>query len=168
MELPWLCRLGSFNMRSWIFRFVLVFVSSAISPLGQASSEVSFPKKKIQINSHVLEVEWAETEQQLQRGLMFRDSVPEGTGMFFVFDQERTLSFWMKNTFVPLSIAFIDSKFVIVDIQDMSPARSVMQTNLPSYSSRKPSQYALEVSQGWFAKQKIIVGDKVKILGPKN
>jgi uncharacterized membrane protein (UPF0127 family) len=133
-----------------------------------AATEVTFTKKQIQIKSQTLEVEWAETEAQLQRGLMFRQSVPEGTGMFFVFDQERTLSFWMKNTFVPLSIAFIDSGFVIVDIQDMEPVKSVMQTALPSYSSRKPARYALEVPKGWFAKHKITVGDRVRILNSKS
>jgi uncharacterized membrane protein (UPF0127 family) len=146
------------------------FVAALIFCFGcaVAATEVTFTKKQIQIKSQTLEVEWAETEAQLQRGLMFRQSVPEGTGMFFVFDQERTLSFWMKNTFVPLSIAFIDSGFVIVDIQDMEPVKSVMQTALPSYSSRKPARYALEVPKGWFAKHKITVGDKVRILNSKS
>ena len=149
-------------------RLVLCLVVGICSASAPAlAAEVSFQKKQIQIKNQVLEVEWAESEAQLQRGLMFRDSVPEGTGMFFVFEQQRTLSFWMKNTFVPLSIAFIDSSFVIVDIQDMAAVTSIMQTQIPSYSSRKPAKYALEVPRGWFAKHKIRVGDKVKILASK-
>lgn len=166
MGLLWLYHKESFNMTP---RF-LAFLVSLIICFGLAafSSEVTFEKKKIQIKSHTLEVEWAETEAQLQRGLMFRQSLPEGTGMFFVFDQERILSFWMKNTFVPLSIAFINSAYVIVDIQDMEPVKSVMQTALPSYSSRKPARFALEVPQGWFARHKISVGDKVRLLELKD
>lgn len=151
-----------FYLQSFTFAVVLCFGYWAFG------SEVTFEKKKIQIKSQTLEVEWAETEVQLQRGLMFRQSLPEGKGMFFIFDQERILSFWMKNTLVRLSIAFIDAGFKIVDIQDMEPVKSVIQTSFPSYSSRHPAKYALEVPQGWFTKHKIGVGDKVLLLDSKN
>lgn len=71
----------------------------------------------------------------------------------------------MKNTFIPLSIGFFNSKKVLVDIQDMEPAKSEMDQNPKSYLSRSPAQYALEVNQGWFQKNKIKLGDRFELVG---
>lgn len=84
--------------------------------------------------------------------------------MLFIFDREQTLSFWMKNTFIPLSIGFFDDSKRLVDIQDMSPASSLMQAKFPSYASRKPAKYALEVNQGWFSRHNIGLGTTFKLL----
>jgi uncharacterized protein len=93
------------------------------------------------------------------RGLMYRTALGVNRGMLFVYPDERELSFWMKNTLIPLSIAFIDSERRIVDIQDMKP----LDDKPPSYVSADPAQYALEVNQGFFEKRGVKVGDRVEL-----
>ena len=102
-------------------------------------------------------VEIADTEEERQMGLMGRTALAEDAGMLFVFDTEQQLFFWMKDTLIPLSIAFIDSEGRIVDIQDMQP---LDETPHPSAS---PYQYALEVNQGFFEARGIQVGDTVEL-----
>lgn len=118
-----------------------------------------FPKKKIQINGKTITVEVAETPAQQQQGLMFREKLAANAGMIFVFPDEDIRSFWMKNTYIDLSIGYFDKNRKLIDIQDMK-ATSVAQTNFPSYVSRAPAQYALEMNQGWFKKQGVKLGDK--------
>lgn len=101
-------------------------------------------------------VEIANTPAKRERGLMERTALPEDAGMLFIFLQEQPLSFWMKNTLIPLSIAYIDSQGRIVDIQDMQP---LDETPHPSAA---PAQYALEVNQGFFAQRGIEVGNKLQ------
>lgn len=115
----------------------------------------------------MIDVELAKTTEEHAQGLMHRTSLGEISGMLFIFDRPRVLSFWMKNTFIPLSIAYIDENKKIIDIQDMSPVKSVMDQNTPSYVSKGPALYALEVNQGFFKKRKIKVGDTVKIVETK-
>jgi uncharacterized protein len=87
---------------------------------------------------------------------MFRDSLPEGQGMLFIFEQPKKASFWMKNTKIPLSIAFIDSAGKILEIESMNP---LDETVVPSGSDQVA--YALEVNQGWFARHAISNGAKI-------
>jgi uncharacterized membrane protein (UPF0127 family) len=103
-----------------------------------------------------LEVELAETDRQKERGLMERTELGENRGMLFVFDQEQTLSFWMKNTLIPLSIAYIDESGTIVDVQDMQPLDET------PHPSAEPAKYALEVNQGFFEENGINVGDRME------
>ncbi|MBM4332925.1 MAG: DUF192 domain-containing protein [Deltaproteobacteria bacterium] len=103
-----------------------------------------------------IRVEVARTESEKAKGLMFRESLGEDEGMIFVYAREEILSFWMKNTRIPLSIAFIDQRGRIVDIQDMEPF------SLRTTVSAKPTQYALEMNKGWFQRNGIGVGDLVK------
>ena len=88
---------------------------------------------------------------------MYRKKIPEGTGMLFVFEQDQILSFWMKNTPTPLSIAYIDSQGKIRDIFDMKPY------SLAPIQSTSSVRYALEVPQGWFKKNAITVGDSIEL-----
>jgi uncharacterized membrane protein (UPF0127 family) len=99
-------------------------------------------------------VEIADTPAKRETGLMGRSALAPNAGMLFVFGQDQPLSFWMKNTLIPLSIAFMDSRGRIVDIQDMQP---LDQT---PHDSAAPAKYALEVNQGFFAAQGIQVGDQ--------
>jgi hypothetical protein len=99
-------------------------------------------------------VELATTSEERSRGLMFRESLPENQGMLFVFPNERQVSFWMKNTYVPLSIAYIDAEGRIVNIADMQPQDTT------SHPSAAAVRYALEVNQGWFAERDIAAGDR--------
>ena len=101
--------------------------------------------------------EIADTEETRNRGFMEREQIPDGTGMLFVFERDQILSFWMKNTPHPLSIAYIDSTGKIRNIYHMTPF------SMANWTSTVSVRYALEVPQGWFEKEGIIVGDKVLI-----
>lgn len=104
-----------------------------------------------------LRAEIAANDEDRARGLMFRDSLPEGEGMLFAFESDRRLSFWMKNTRVPLSIAFIVSDGRIVEIRDMEPL------SLAAVESERSVRYALEVPRGWFSRAGVSVGDTVEL-----
>jgi uncharacterized protein len=104
-------------------------------------------------------VEIADDSAERARGLMYRTALGENRGMLFVYDSEMRLSFWMKNTLIPLSIAFMDAKGRIVDIQDMKP----LDDDPPSYVSAEPAQYALEVNRGFFEERGVKVGDRAEL-----
>jgi uncharacterized protein len=106
-----------------------------------------------------VKVEIADDPAEQERGLMYRTALGEDRGMLFVFPDEKVLSFWMKNTLIPLSIAYIDSHGRIVDLQDMKP----LDDKPPNYVSAKPAQYALEVNQGFFKEHGVKVGDRVEL-----
>jgi uncharacterized protein len=109
-------------------------------------------------------VEVAATDAERQRGLMGRPELEEKRGMLFVFEEERPLSFWMKNTLIPLSIAYIDSEGRIVDLQDMEPGDpEASDAELPRYPSAEPARYALEVNRGFFEERGVEVGDEVDL-----
>ena len=101
--------------------------------------------------------EIARTPDERAQGLMYRDELPDGTGMLFVFEDVQIRSFWMANTYVALDIAYIDVSFVIVDIQQLEPLVT------DSYPSAAPAMLALEVAQGWFAEHGVVVGDQAQI-----
>ena len=105
-----------------------------------------------------VKAEIADDEAERRRGLMERTELAENAGMLFVFGREQELSFWMRNTRIPLSIAYIDANGRIVDIEDMEPFDD--QTKHPS---AEPSKYALEVNQGFFEERSIEVGDRVEV-----
>lgn len=102
-------------------------------------------------------VEIADDIFERARGLMYREKLGERRGMLFVYGEEDTRSFYMKNTTIPLSIAFMDAEGRIVDIQDLKPLDET------SRRSAKPAQYALEVNQGFFEERGIEVGDRVEL-----
>ena len=93
-------------------------------------------------------LELAITPEERQVGLSGRASLPRDAGMLFVFAQERTLGFWMKDTLIPLDILFIDSDQRIVDIQTMEPQPEASNSELTRYHSGQPAMYALEVNAG--------------------
>lgn len=103
-----------------------------------------------------IRVELADDAAERQQGLMFRESLAENQGMLFAYPDERTLGFWMKNTLIPLDIAYIDAQGRIVDIQQMEP-----QTT-ETHNSSAPAMYALEMNQGWFEANGIRVGDLIE------
>lgn len=108
-------------------------------------------------NSVLVKAEIADKPETREKGFMFRKKIPDGTGMLFVFERDQILSFWMKNTPSPLSIAFITSDGRIKDIFDMNPF------SLASTVSSGYVRYALEVPQGWFSRQNIKAGDRLII-----
>ncbi len=104
-------------------------------------------------------VEIADDPYERARGLMYRTALGEDRGMLFVYPEEQELSFWMKNTLIPLSIAYIDSRGRINDILDMKP----LDDRPPHYVSSEPVQYALEVNQGFFEERGVRVGDHAEL-----
>lgn len=142
--------------------FAASFIFSMVlgAPLHSAQ-DVVFEKEKIIINGKTISVEIAKTQEQHERGLMFRKSMPENEGMLFVFNSEDIRSFWMKNTFIDLSIGYFDKDKTLIDIQEMKAA-SMMETRPPSYPSAKPAMYALEMNKGWFVKNKAKLGHKFR------
>ncbi len=129
-------------------------------PTSVASASASPVLLPARFGEVALQVELARSEQEQQKGLMFRKSMPADQGMLFVFEKEQRLGFWMKNTYLPLSIAFLNSEFKIVDIQDMMP----LDEN--THVSLSPALYALEMNQGWFRQHNIEVGAKLEIRLP--
>ena len=110
----------------------------------------------LRVGGHEVRAEVADREAERRQGLMGRDSLPEDHGMLFVYPEQRTLSFWMRNTRIPLDIAFIDQRGTIVDIQTMEPQTEEL------HRSREPAMYALEMAAGWFGEHGVEVGDRVE------
>ena len=127
---------------------------------AHALADQALPELVLEIKGHKLTAEVAATDAQRMQGLMHRRMLPENRGMLFVFSYSAPQSFWMMNTYIPLSIAFIDESGAIVNIADMKPLTT------DSHSSAKPAKYALEMNQGWFTKRGIKAGAKVE--GLKN
>jgi uncharacterized membrane protein (UPF0127 family) len=103
-----------------------------------------------------IQAEVAATELQQETGLMFRTHMDENDGMIFVFPESARKAFWMRNTYLPLTVAFLDDQGVVLNLEDMQP-----QTENPHWSSG-PAKYALEMNQGWFAKRGIAPGAKME------
>ncbi len=120
---------------------------------GSASAQqASFGSTKLRAGMHLINAEVAANNPQRQQGLMFREKMDGNNGMVFIFDQPMTQCMWMKNTLLPLSVAFLDDDGKIVNIEDMQP-----QT-LDSHCSKKPVRYALEMNLGWFKQKNIKPG----------
>lgn len=116
---------------------------------------ITCPLRFAIIKNNLMLIEIAKTQNSRQKGLQNRAELNDCQGMLFVFEKEKQLSFWMKDTKIPLSIAFLNNNKEIVDIQQMqSMSREV------HYSS-KPARYALEMNAGWFKKRKISLGDRI-------
>ena len=114
------------------------------------------PTADIRVGNHELTVEVAATPAQRGHGLMFRDQLPDDRGMLFLFPDDRVLEFWMRNTKIPLSIAFADASGQIVRIADLEPF-----SEMP-VSSVELARYALEVNRGWFEKRGVESGDAIR------
>ncbi|MBU0634065.1 MAG: DUF192 domain-containing protein [Candidatus Omnitrophica bacterium] len=116
------------------------------------------PRRPSFINNKIIFVEIAATPKERAIGLQGRKTLAENQGMLFVFEREEYPRFWMKNTYVALSIAFLDAGKMIVDIQDMEPLND-KDFHVPAAKSK----YALEMPRGWFEKHKVNIGDRVWI-----
>lgn len=130
-----------------------------------------FEKQKIEFSykkhKKVLILDAAETMDQHAYGLMNRTKMAPNDGMIFIFPDSDIRNFWMKDTLIDLDIAYVSSARVIIDIQTMKAVTSVLQTNLPTYPSKGPAQYAVEMNAGWFKKNGFPVGTELKLLsGP--
>ena len=129
------------------------------APVGVAQAQegpqMNLRRVELTAGMHRIDAQVALTPQERQTGLMYRKEMPAHEGMLFVFEQPSQQCFWMKNTLLPLTAAFIADDGTIVNLEDMKP-----QT-LDSHCSAKPVRYVLEMNQGWFAKKGIKAGAKL-------
>ncbi len=135
-------------------------VALSLALLGAAATAQdapqSLPTIKLRAGMHVIQAEVAQTPQQRSTGLMFRKTMGTNSGMLFASDQPSQQCFWMKNTLLPLSIAFIEDDGSVVNIEEMKP-----QT-LDSHCSSRPVRFVLEMNEGWFASRGIKPGSRLE------
>ena len=149
-------------MESRLKSLVAILISCLAINVAAENTVVKFKSKVAQLGKKTITVEIAESENQLERGLMFRKKLAANAGMLFIFPDEQPRSFWMKNTLIDLSIGYFDRQKKLVDIQEMTATSTLMQLNLPFYPSKGPAMYALEMNKGWFKKNKIEIGTILK------
>jgi uncharacterized protein len=129
----------------------------ALLPIARAQdAPQQLPTVPLTAGMHLIQAEVARTPAQRQIGLMNRKEMPVNAGMLFVFEQPGTQCFWMRNTLIPLTIAFLADDGTVVNLADMTPLSEA------SHCSAKPVRYALEMNQGWFAKRGIGPGARVR------
>lgn len=129
------------------------------SSIAHAQNQ-QFGNTQLSAGMHLIKAEVAASQMQREQGLMFREKMAPNSGMVFVFDAQSTQCMWMKNTLLPLSVAFIDAEGRIVNIEDMQPR------TLDSHCSKKPVLYALEMNLGWFKQKNIKPGTPIGNLPP--
>ena len=133
----------------------LIGALAALFVNAAAWAQGAMPVMELTAGFHRIEAEVAATDRDRQVGLMNRRDMPPQRGMLFVFDHENTHCMWMRNTYLPLSVAFIDVRGVIINIADMKP-----QTE-DNHCAKVPARYALEMNVGWFAQRGIKPGTKL-------
>ena len=129
---------------------------ASLAVQAQDSPQLNLERVKLASGMHRIDAQVAATPEQRQTGLMFRKDMPQHEGMIFVFEQPAKQCFWMKNTLIPLSAAFLSDDGTIVNIEDMKPLA------LEPHCSTQPVRYVLEMNKGWFAKKGIKAGSKLQ------
>ena len=140
------------NSRLWVSALALAATATAAWAQGEPQS---LPKLRLNAGIHNIDAMLARTPEQRQVGLMFRTSMAANEGMLFAFEQAGQQCFWMKNTLLPLAVAFVADDGTIVNVDSMKP-----QT-LDEHCSAKPVRFVLEMNAGWFAKHRIGPGTKI-------
>lgn len=133
----------------------LVAVLAGLLAGAAAWGQGTMPVMELTAGFHRIEAEVAANDQNRQIGLMNRQAMPVQRGMLFVFNHENTHCMWMRNTLLPLSVAFVDAEGKIINIEDMQPQT---ETN---HCARRPARYALEMNIGWFAQRGLKPGVKL-------
>ena len=134
------------------FMRLLAALSLAASPVF---AQQQLPVVQLNAGMHLIRAEVAADYGSRMTGLMYRASMPPNAGMLFIFDDSERQCMWMKNTLIPLSVAFIDEEGKVINIEDMAP-----QTE-DSHCAARPSRYALEMNRGWFAARGIKAGTTI-------
>ena len=116
------------------------------------AAQAELPVVELSAGMHRIRAELAATFGDRMRGLMYREKLAQNSGMLFVFDAPEVQCMWMKNTLIPLSVAFLDDTATIINIEDMEPHSEA------SHCSKRPARYALEMERGWFAARGIKPG----------
>jgi uncharacterized membrane protein (UPF0127 family) len=140
-------------MKQLFITLLMALATTAVS--AQDSPQTNLPRIKLQAGMHQMDVQVAQTPEQRSIGLMFRAEMPPHEGMLFVFEQPSVQCFWMKNTLLPLTAAFVADDGTIINLADMKP-----QTT-DSHCSAKPVRFVLEMNQGWFAKKGLKAGSRL-------
>lgn len=135
-------------------------IAAALILLAPAAAQAQLPVVELGVGMRRIHAELADTFAARVQGLMHRRSLAPNSGMLFVFDEAAVECMWMKNTLIPLSVAFIDEAGAIVNIADMAP-----QTE-QSHCAARPVRFALEMERGWFARRGIGPGAKLRGLEP--
>jgi len=135
--------------------FTLLFSALAMAAFGQDTPQTNLSRIKLQAGMFQIDTQVAQTPDQRSIGLMYRSDMPQHEGMLFVFEQPSVQCFWMKNTLLPLTAAFVADDGTIVNLADMKP-----QTT-DSHCSTKPVRFVLEMHQGWFAKKGLKAGSRL-------
>jgi uncharacterized membrane protein (UPF0127 family) len=130
-----------------LIAFCMALASASVWP--QSAPQLDLPRETLKAGMHLIQAQVAATPQQRATGLMFRQDMPANEGMLFVFEQPAVQCFWMKNTLLPLTAAFVEDDGTVVNLADMQP-----QTEA-SHCSSKPVRFVLEMHQGWFARRAI-------------
>ncbi len=125
--------------------------------LPEGKPQPRLPTVTLRSGDVSIEVEVASTDEQRQAGLMFRTELADGQGMIFVYDEDRRMSFWMKNTLIPLSIAFLSSGGEIKELRDMAAL------SLATVDSGRYVRYAVEAPLGWFSRVGLGIGDRFEL-----
>lgn len=140
-----------------LLAIALLSLSAFVTAFGQTADapQMDLPRVKLTAGMHLIDTQVARTNEQRQIGLMHRATMAQTEGMLFVFDEPATQCFWMKNTLLPLTAAFVADDGLIVNLADMKP-----QTT-DSHCSTQPVRFVLEMNQGWFAKKGLKAGSKL-------
>ena len=142
-------------MKNVTATIVWLSTSLAGAAIAQDAPQMDLQRTKLSAGMHQITVQVAQTPEQRSTGLMFRKEMPQPEGMLFVFEQASMQCFWMKNTVLPLTAAFVADNGEIVNLADMKP-----QTT-DSHCSAKPVRFVLEMNQGWFTKKGIKAGARL-------
>jgi uncharacterized membrane protein (UPF0127 family) len=141
------------------FRLPWLIAGLALVGFGLAQAQqpqTGLPRTALSIGMYRLDVQLATTSEQHATGLMFRTEMPQHEGMLFIFERPTQQCFWMKNTLIPLAVAFVADDGTIVNIAEMKAQA------LTSHCSEKPVRYVLEMNTGWFAKKGLKAGNRLQ------
>ena len=134
---------------------LLTSVLASPAAMAQGTPQTQLPRITLNAGMHLIQTQVAQDFEQRQTGLMWRKEMPQNEGMLFVFEQAGVQCFWMRNTLLPLTAAFVADDGTIVNLEDMKPMSD------DSHCSKKPVRFVLEMNQGWFAKRNIQAGFKL-------
>jgi len=154
-------RLFKFNqlppqLRNFLAAMLVSMLS--ISVVAQGNPQTQLARTSLNAGMHLIQVQLAQNFEQRQIGLMWRKEMPQNEGMLFVFDEPAVQCFWMRNTLLPLTAAFVADDGTIVNLVDMKPMSD------DSHCSKKPVRFVLEMNLAWFAKRNLQAG--FKLTGP--
>ena len=149
-------------MQAFLRRHLLAFVAALpcapvlaqLAPPGQP--QLDLPRTTLSVGMHRIDTQLATTPAQRQTGLMHRKEMPQHEGMLFIFEQPAVQCFWMRNTLIPLTAAFVADDGAIVNLADMKPLDE------SSHCSAQPVRYVLEMNQGWFKQRNLKAGARLR------